>query len=194
MKKTTRRRRSLRLPSYDYASPGAYHVTICARNREPVFGAIDDDCFVGNEFGAVAEREWRLLPERYQHVRLDEWVLMPNHLHGIVVLTDDEWPVSDRTGRGRSRTTPTTDGTSRANASRKPLGRIIGAFKTVSTKKINRLRDTAGVSIWQRGYYEHIIRSDASLSAIREYIRSNPAAWSEDAENPRNRRNTTSDQ
>ena len=92
-----------------------------------------------------------------------------NQLHGIIIPT---W--SD--GRGGSRTAPTEN--------RKPIGRLIGAFKTVSTKRLNAIRNTPGVSVWQRNYYEHIIRSEESLARIRQYIIDNPARWEEDYENP----------
>ena len=94
---------------------------------------------------------------------------MPNHLHGIIMIRDD-------IRRGGSRTAPTEK--------RKPLGRLIGAFKTVSTKRINELRLTSGGPFWQRNYYEHVIRSEEELAEVREYILNNPARWNEDENNP----------
>ena len=102
---------------------------------------------------------------------MDEWVVMPNHLHGIIVIVDAAC-------RGGSRTAPTN------LARHKPLGRLIGAFKTVSTKRINAIRDTPNLPVWQRNYYEHIIRDDEELNRIRQYIADNPMQWEMDSENP----------
>ena len=119
------RRRSMRLPAYDYAQAGAYFVTIVCRDRTLL---LEDP-----RFRAVVEETWLWLADRYEFVHLDEYVIMPNHLHGIIVLRDT---------RGGSRTASTTEGR------RKPLGRLVGAFKTVSTKRINEIRGTLGLSVW----------------------------------------------
>ena len=139
-----------------------------------------------NEWGLVAAETWLWLAEQYQYVELDEWVVMPNHMHGIIVIVDDS-----NMRRGRSRTTPTrTTPTRIANPTpkRKPLGRLIGAFKTVSTKRINAMENTPGRSIWQRNYYEHIVRDERGLDAIRGYIAANPRRWESDRDNPRRAR------
>ena len=99
-------------------------------------------------------------------------VIMPNHLHGIIVISD--------MCRGASRSAPT------GVAKRKPLGRLVGAFKTVSTKRINEIRGTLGVPVWQRNYYERVIRNGEELNRVRQYIIDNPAHWEEDRENPNN--------
>ncbi len=167
-------RRSVRLPGYDYARPGAYFVTICACGRECLFGEALDGRVVLNDAGRIAAEAWTWLEERYGHVRLDKWIVMPNHMHGIIMIID---PVHRR---GGSRTAP------KNAAGRKPLGRLIGAYKTVSTKRINEARGTPGVRVWQRNYYEHVIRDDDELVRIREYIVNNPARWDLDRENPKN--------
>jgi REP element-mobilizing transposase RayT len=154
-------RRSIRLKGYDYSQAGAYFVTICAQNRECLFGEIVDGKMQWNEAGYIAAQSWQWLAEQYRQVTLDEWVVMPNHLHGILIIADDS--------RGGSRTAPTEH--------RKSLGRLIGAFKTVSTKRINGLHNTTGSTIWQRNYWEHVIRDEAELNSIREYIQNNPAQW-----------------
>jgi len=166
-------RRSIRLKEYDYTRAGAYFVTICAWNRECLFGEVVNGEIRLNEWGEVVAKTWECLEERYPYVILDEWVIMPNHLHGIVIITDD---IEYR--RGGSRTAPTE------TLKRKPLGRLIGAFKTVSTKLINEIRSNPGAPLWQRNYYEHIIRSERDLQDIREYIAGNPIKWEEDEENP----------
>lgn len=163
------RRRSIRLKGYDYAQAGAYFVTMCTRDRVYLFGDVVDGQMQLNDCGQVVADSWLWLSGRYPHVDLDEWLVMPNHLHGIMILTGPD-------GRGGSQTAPTKN--------RKPLGRLIGAFKTVSAKRLNRVRNTPGVPLWQRNYYEHIVRSEESLHHIRQYILDNPSRWNEDRENP----------
>ena len=163
----TGRRRSIRLKGYDYSKAGAYFVTICTRNRQCLFGDIADGKMVLNDVGQMVCKAWEWLATQYDYVELYEWVIMPNHMHGIIVIAD---------GRGGSRTAPT--------GNRKPVGRLVGAFKTVSTKRINRLHGTPGAKLWQRNYYERIIRNDAELNRIREYIAGNPRRWDMDRENP----------
>jgi len=162
-------RRSIRLKGYDYAQAGAYFITICTQGRACLFGDVVDGQILLNACGQVVVDSWLWLSDRYPFVDLDEWVVMPNHLHGIMILTGLD-------GRGGSRITPTKN--------RKPIGRLIGAFKTVSTKRLNTMRNTPGVSVWQRNYYEHIVRDEESLIRIRRYILGNPACWEEDPENP----------
>ncbi len=164
-----RRRRSVRLEGYDYRQPGAYFVTICAYRWEPLFGEVIDGELSLNPLGRIVDREWRRTAKMRGDVELDEYVIMPNHMHGILMITDDS--------RGGSRTAPTTN-------TRKPLGRLIGAFKTVSTKSINPLRNTPGQPVWQRNYYEHVIRNDNALNRIRAYIHYNPAKWHLDPYRP----------
>lgn len=209
MAQSSARRRSIRLKDYDYTKPGAYFVTLCTHERVCLFGTVAGGEMRLNEYGRKAADWWLWLAERYPYVRLDEWVVMPNHLHGIVVITDDH---ADG-GRGGSRTAPTGPRDihtvthdvltgPRAGAGdlrigsvkRKPLGRLIGAFKTVSTKHVNDIRSTPGAKLWQRNYYEHVIRDDPSLHRIREYIANNPPRWTLDREGParlRERRSST---
>ena len=164
-------RRSIRLPGYNYTQPGAYFVTVCAHGRECLFGEIVDAKMALNQYGRVVARCWEQLNREYARVKLDRWVVMPNHLHGIIAI--------DVIGRGGSRTAPTTD-----MDEPKPLGRLVGSFKTVSTKQINILRGTPSTLLWQRNYYERIIRDDDELDRIRCYIEDNPAMWEMDRENP----------
>ena len=160
-------RRSIRLPGYDYSQAGFYFVTVCSQGRKPLFGQIVDGHVKLNDLGGVVSDSWEWLAKNYPYVVLDEKVVMPNHLHGIIVITDE--------CKGGSRTAPTA--ALDRGISRKPLGRLIGAFKTVSTKKINQMRGAPGTTIWQRNYYEHVIRGEDSLRSIREYIVNNPANW-----------------
>ncbi|MFH1090613.1 MAG: transposase, partial [Pseudomonadota bacterium] len=174
------RRRSLRLEGYDYSQAGAFFVTVCTRDRECWFGEITEGGEMKlNEYGQLVQTSWRWLADQYHHVELDEWVIMPNHLHGIIWLIED-----DR--RGGSRTAPTQEVRTAPTKKRKPLGRLIGAFKTISTKRINQLREMPGAVLWQRNYYEHIVRDEMELNQVREYIINNPLKWDLDGENPQN--------
>ncbi len=110
-----------------------------------------------NAAGETVADAWRWLPVRYPYVTLDDWCVLPDHLHGILVTGGD---------------TASTDG-DEPRRRRKPLGELIGAFKTVSTKHINILQDTPGVAVWQRDFWDHVIRDDADLHRVRAYIRDN---------------------
>lgn len=156
-------RRSIRLKGWDYSRASRYFVTLCVKNRMPVLGCVRSEKVELSEIGRIADFTWQWLPERYPYVELDEYRVMPDHLHGIVMIKD--------TWRDDSRIVP-PDG-----RGAKPLGGLIGAFKTVSTKKINSLRGTPGVRFWQRDFFDRIIRGDADLLRIREYIRNNPSRW-----------------
>jgi REP element-mobilizing transposase RayT len=172
-------RRSIRLKGYDYSQAGAYFVTIVAYQRECLFGEIADEEMVLNEFGMIVDETWQWLENQYSYVESGTSVVMPNHFHGILIMRDDN-------RRGDSRIAPTVK--------RKPLGRLIGAFKTVSTKQINLLRDTEGQVVWQRNYYacperrrrKRIIRDEREMDRIHRYIESNPFMWADDEENPAN--------
>lgn len=137
-----------------------------------------------NEYGQVVTQCWQWLSHQHPYVDLDEWVVMPNHLHGIIVINTH--------GRGGSRTAPTgiaptenvPTGIAPTNGIKhKSLGRLIGAFKTVSTKQINITRNMPGALVWQRNYHERIIRNEKALTNIRRYIAENPLRWAFDAEN-----------
>ena len=158
-------RRSIRLRGYDYSQPGKYSVTICTQNKEHLFGQVVEGEMHRNELGEYMALCWKWLARQYPYVELDEWIVMPNHLHGILVITDGN--------RGGSRTAPTK---------RKPLGRLVAAFKTVSTDRFNQMRGTPGAQLWQRDFYDHIIRNEDELNKIREYIRTNPLKWGTDPE------------
>ena len=160
-------RRSTRLPNYDYTRPGAYLVTICTQNRDCILSEISNSKSVLTDLGQQVFASWQWLEKQYPYLKLDEFIIMPNHLHGILVITDN--------CRGGSRTA--------LIAKRKSLGHIVGAFKTISTKWFNKIQGTPGAKLWQRGFYEHVIRNDKELDRIREYIANNPARWEFDKEN-----------
>ena len=187
-------RRSIRLPAWDYRWAGDYLVTLVAHERETLFGKIVEGDLVPSEYGEVAARCWQEIPAHFSHVKLDEWVLMPNHLHGIIVIVDDGCWGENRWGEALPRPNPNPGPNNDPIRKIRPypprgckpgsLGAIIGSFKSIVTRRINELRDTPGNRVWQRNYYEHIIRNERELDAIRRYIQSNPFRWEDDRENP----------
>jgi putative transposase len=195
-------RRSIRLKENDYSQAGAYFVTICAWNKEYLFGNIVEGAMQINESGLTVQDEWIKTADIRKNVELDEFIVMPNHIHGIIVLSNN---VGARRclalpDRGNTNTNNTVDqdrAAEPANEDRAThrvaptvtsgsIGAIIGQFKSIVTKRINQIRNTPGHPVWQRNYYEHVIRDDNDLNRIREYIINNPAQWAEDEENPVN--------
>ncbi|MAT98216.1 MAG: transposase [Anaerolineaceae bacterium] len=175
-------RRSIRLKGYDYTTSGIYFVTICVQNRHCVLGEVINGEMVLSPIGQIVADAWCWLAEQYDYVMLGAWTVMPNHLHGLLMLVD--LPALDSgTGtsrRGASRRAPTTD----VSVKVKSLGQLVGAFKTVSTKAINKLQETPGTRFWQRNYYERIVRNEREQRAIEQYIYNNPATWPEDKLHP----------
>ena len=167
-------RRSIRLKEYDYSQSGAYFITICVYNRECLFGEIVNGEMRLNEWGTIVENELLKTPELRPNVLLDEYVVMPNHIHGIVVIMDN--------CRGVLQYAPTR----RFRSPSQTIGAIVRGFKSTTTKRINEMRIAPGMPVWQRNYYEHIIRNEDKLNEIREYIIGNPIKWAEDENNPLN--------
>lgn len=189
-------RRSIRLPDHDYGSPGAYFVTICVQGGECLLGEVVDGEMRLNEWGQIASHYWNRIPKHFGHVRLDGWVVMPNHMHGIVVIVGRGEASPARTSSIGNLTygaAHSQDKDSERDASpllqTGSLGAIVGSFKSVTTRRINRLRRMPGTPFWQRNYWEHIIRNEQSLQQIREYIQNNPARWFEDHLHPEARSN-----
>ena len=178
---THHRRRTIRLKGYDYSQPGAYFVTICTRNRECFFGQIINGVMHLNVFGDIATEEWLQSLEIRREIKLDIYVVMPNHIHGIVIITDDN--DSDIVGAtGRS---PLHTGSKQAHGpTKRSLGSFIAGYKSRVTKRVNILRRSPGTPIWQRNYYEHIIRHDDELNHLRSYIANNPISWELDKYHP----------
>lgn len=170
------RRRSVRLKGWDYASRGAYFVTVCAHGRECAFGEVRSGRVALNEAGRVVESAWNDLPRHYPRAGLDAFVVMPNHVHGILVIGKGSYVGAD------FKSAPTDMKPMR----RHPLSEIVRAFKAFSTRRINLLRQTPGHPLWQRNYYEHIIRGEDELNPAREYVLHNPLEWAEDENHPQN--------
>lgn len=195
-------RRSIRLKGYDYTQPGAYFVTVVTQDRVCLFGEIVDGRMRLNSPGKIVYEEWfrtaRLRP--YVELRPDEFIVMPNHIHGIIrivdIIDDDNVvgarrrPVGARrrpVGARRRRAPTTTSGTTLEQFGRPVPGSIptiIRAFKSATTRRINEWRGTPGARVWQRNYWEHIVRNEKALERIRRYIMTNPARWQMDRENP----------
>jgi len=159
-------RRSIRIRNFDYSN-GAYFVTLCTHNRTCLFGNVVSSNMELNSIGKIVQHCWKNLPVLYPYVELGEWIVMPNHLHGILVLG------------------PSDDISPSVSSKQKTLGSLIGAFKTISSKQIkSMISRNPGTQIWQRNYYEHIIRGDRTYKLIRQYILDNPTQWDLDPENP----------
>ena len=172
------RRHSIRLKGYDYAQEGAYFITITTQNRACLFGDIIDCIPRLNDAGRMIESVWVDMPRYYPGVEADTFIVMPNHIHGIVLLV----------GAG-PRAFPNHAGQPQGVAPTMSLPDIIHRFKTLTTKRyVDGVKQAAwepfAGRFWQRNYYEHIIRDENSLNRIREYIATNPARWSIDPENP----------
>lgn len=167
-------RRSIRLTEYDYSQNNAYFVTICAANRSPILGKIINGTMWPSEAGEIVTEEWLKTEKLRTYVILDQFIVMPNHFHGILLIEGQEW--------GTARRAPTVQEFRRPVAESLPT--IIGAFKSAVTRRINARRGTPGAPVWQRNFYEHVIRDEPSLNRIREYIVNNSLTWELDRENP----------
>jgi putative transposase len=166
-----RYRRSARLRGYDYAQCGIYFVTICTHNRECRLGTVIEGEAYLSDIGVVAHRCWGKLVDHYPNIQLDAYIVMPNHIHGLIVIDS-----IDLVGAGLRPALTKQHG----------LSEIVRAFKSFSSREINRLRGTEGGSIWQRSFYDHIVRDEKALHNIRSYIYMNPERWLQDRENPLN--------
>jgi putative transposase len=178
---TVHHRRSIRLKGYDYRQAGAYFVTIVTQERLCCFGEVNGKGRLYlNHKGRLIQTCWEAIPRHADHVQLDLFVVMPNHLHGILWIIKDIIPAQDViTVPPKGTAPPPPTGTTPGS-----LNAIIQNFKSVTTRKLNQQARTPGTSLWQRDYYESVIRDDAHLAAIRDYIRHNPAHWHLDRERP----------
>ncbi len=177
-----RLRKHVRLPLHDYRLPGYYFCTVCTAGRRSSLSNVVASEVRLTEIGRIVEQAWFDSPRHHEMVALDEMVIMPNHVHGIIVI------LSNEDGMPEDSDLQATFDTALARSSRRPqrgsLGTIIGSFKSASSRNANRLSRNPDTSLWQRNYFEHIIRDERSLDAIRAYIAGNPASWEHDRENP----------
>lgn len=179
-------RRTIRLKEYDYSLAGAYFVTVCVWNRECLFGEVVDGEMRLNESGIIIQDIWNTTPNHFVNIELDEFMIMPNHCHGIIVINrrgEVSSPDSSSVPN-KMNVIKTNKGGGTPPLRKNTLGQIVAYFKYQSSKRINQIRNTPGIPLWQRNYYEHIIRDDMELHKVLEYIRYNPLNWDEDEENP----------
>ena len=180
------RKSNIRLKNHDYSLNGYYFVTVCAKDRKNIFGDYknvgaplacaryndhDNNHINLTQIGKIIDNQWNDIPNRYNNIILDQYIIMPNHIHGILIINN------------------CLNELSRAQASGAPtIGQIIRSFKSKSTleyvKHINDNNLNISGKIWQRLFYDHIIRNDKSLHKIREYIINNPSTWDTDENNP----------
>ena len=166
------RRKSIRLKDYDYSQPGAYFITICTHKKQCILGEVADDGMKLSRFGEIVKTEWLKTFEIRKNLILDEYIVMPNHFHGIIIVD----------GRGTLQRAPTFEKFGRPVSNSIPT--VVRLFKSATTNRVNELRHTPESPFWQRNYLEHIIRNEDELNKIREYIQNNPLKWHLDRENP----------
>ena len=171
-------RRSTRLPQYDYSQAGAYFITVCAYNRKCLFGEIKKETMVLNKYGEIIRNEWMRTAVIRKNIIIDEFVVMPNHLHGIIIINDVgahcNVPLQNKTRQTEKF----------GHSTKNSIPTIVKLFKSTTAKQINKTRNRPGIDVWQRNYYEHIIRNDTELNRIRKYITENSLKWDMDLENP----------
>ncbi|MBM4067082.1 MAG: transposase [Planctomycetes bacterium] len=170
-------RKSLRLKEYDYSRLGAYFITICTYEKECIFGKVENEYMLLNQFGKIVLEFWNNLPERYANIKLDSFVIMPNHVHGII-------KIIDTVGAIHELPLQTANTNQKTKRRRMLIPKVVGYFKMNSAKQINTIRNSTDIPVWQRNYYEHIIRNENKLNKIREYIHNNPLKWHLDRDNP----------
>jgi len=156
-----KKRKALRMKGFDYSSNGIYFITISVKGNQSLLGEVVDGAMVLNDIGLIAQKWWKWLESHYEYVYLHDFVVMPNHFHGMLQIKRDL----------------------AIDIKVKTLGSLIGAFKTVSTKEINQLNDSLGERFWHRNYYEYVIRNEKAYKNISKYIKRNPENWKKDKYN-----------
>ena len=162
-------RRSIRLKGFDYSQSGAYFVTLCSHNRECLFGEISNNQMLLNPYGIIVHDEWLKSTFIRSEIELDEFIIMPNHIHGIV-------SIHKNIGQNKENSQFAPIG-----PKNKSISSFVAGFKSAVTKRINEMREIPKALVWQRNYYEHIIRNEKSLKKIREYVIYNPQTWENDS-------------
>jgi len=186
-------RRSMRWTGYDYAAAGMYFVTICTDQRLPLFGDDTDDGIALTEFGLLVHREWARSALVRPEIALDVFVVMPNHLHGLVIIAPPDSvgahgraPVPQDAAANPGPAVGATRAHGRAPLQRPPrsLGSFIAGFKATTTVQINELRGVPRTPVWQRGNHDRVVRNDEELVRIQDYIATNPLRWPADRDDP----------
>ncbi len=178
-------RRSIRLAGHDYGEAGAYFVTLCLEDRLRLFGEVRDATMTLNALGAAEDAHWRTLPTHFPRLTFDACIVMPDHLHGILILAD---PLRPKDPRGNL-TSSMAGAEPRYSPGFRPrgtspgsIGAIGQSFKKVTARSANAGCGTTGKALWQRGYWDRVIRDEAELGRVRDYILSNPARWARGSE------------
>ncbi|MCC7520207.1 MAG: hypothetical protein IT220_01100 [Flavobacteriaceae bacterium] len=179
-------RQSLRLAGYDYAKEGSYFITLCCAKRSPLFGEITQEGqMVLNTFGQIAHDEWVNTLNIRNNIELDAFVIMPNHIHAIIhIRRSGELHSPNSSGESNSPLTEKGECNSPQHSHRRfvspshTVGAIVRGYKSAVTKQLNQLN--IGCEVWQRNYFEHIIRNDMAYQRISAYIKNNPAKWAQD--------------
>jgi putative transposase len=172
-----KRRRALRITGYDYSQPANYFVTICTQGKKQIFGKVGNQQMHLTAAGQGVQTVWFDLPKRFPSVIPRELVVMPNHIHAIIGLTR---PIQPPRKAGAASSAPTTEPLA---ASLPTLGQIVRRFKSLSAIEVNRILERKRAAVWQRNYYEHIVRGVEEFQRIRRYILENPLHWDDDPEN-----------
>jgi putative transposase len=173
-------RQSIRLKNYDYTLAGAYFVTLCTFQKQHLFGEIVDGEMVLNEIGSIVHFEWKWTEIVRPTIDMDVYVVMPNHLYGIVVFSETN---NAKLSENAVHANVGAHSCAPLHRKKRSLGSFVAQFKATTMKRINQLRDTPGTPIWQRNYHEHVVRNDEDCNRIREYIQYNPQNWETDEEN-----------
>lgn len=173
--------RTHRLSEFDYSQPGAYFVTIVTRDRRTLFGQIVEGEIVLSNIGKMVEQVWIAIPDHFPNVECGEFVVMPNHFHGIISIMAD---IQDKHDVGARHAVPQQDDAFESFS--KPvsgsLATIIRSFKSATTKAFHEFPGNSDDSLWQQSYYDHVIRNERELQAIDDYIIANPMNWEKDEE------------
>ncbi len=177
----------MRLPDYDYAQSGGFFVTICSFRHSHLFGQINEDGEMRpNHYGQIVCQEWERIALHRPLVELDAFILMPNHVHGIILITGEASLAPTTTHVRRGDTCVARPRRLMPNS----LGAIVGSFKSAVSRKINHIRNTPGMTVWQRSFHDVVIRNEIMLNKLREYIATNPSRWGEDRYHAAQLRNT----
>lgn len=167
-------RKSVRILGYDYSQPGWYFVTIGVQNHECIFGEIKNTIMHLNETGKIAHQYWREIPDHFPHARIDKFIIMPNHVHGIIQI-----PYARHFYIGARHAVPLYKNEKFGKPVAGSIPTIVRSYKSAVTKSINEKNNTPGERVWQRNYYLSFINDHTDLYHIRQYIQQNPARWEE---------------
>lgn len=165
MESALRKRKLNRLKEYDYSKTGYYFITLCTENGMEYLGKVENEKMILNQFGRIAENCWNDIPNFYEDVKIDEFIIMPNHIHGIIVIQENDYKRTEQCS------VPTN-----TKAGYGLLSKVIKSFKSAVTKKIHQELGADNFQ-WQRSFYDHVIRNEKSLYEIRKYIGQNPLKW-----------------